>query len=107
MPLAHNLSKQITLHYQAIKLTKRKVTFAVIFPLDLTDNPEALPEGSKVITLSDRPEECQGLCLSPSEGWEEVELQLVKLLQLDSVWVGLLYRIGTDIEEFSQYLAKH
>lgn len=36
-----------------------------------------------------------------------MELKLVKLLQLDSMWVGLLYRIGTDIEEFSQYLVRH
>lgn len=53
LPFTHDLNKQITLHYQGIKLTKRKVTFAVTLPLEQANNPEVLPEGSKVITLCD------------------------------------------------------
>jgi hypothetical protein len=34
-------------------------------------------------------------------------VELIKHLQLDSVWVGLLYRIGTDVEEFESYMLKH
>lgn len=38
------------------------------------------------------------------EEFEHAKIELIKALQLDSVWVGLLYRIGTDVEEFQDYL---
>jgi hypothetical protein len=37
---------------------------------------------------------------------EYAKIELIKAFQLDSVWVGLLYRIGTDVEEFQDYLTK-
>lgn len=35
-----------------------------------------------------------------------LEKELIKRFQLDSVWVGLLYRIGVDVEELQDFLGK-
>lgn len=63
-----------------------------------------------MISVVDDPmvgQEGDSIRISGDTNWQEVEAELIKRLQLDSVWVGLLYRIGTDIYEFQQYLVEH
>ena len=95
------LEKEMSRHYQEIKLTKRIVTFVV---LNGPTNPELLPAGSRHVVLSENP--AFDFEVKIGEGVSEKELQsgLIRSLQLDSVWVGLLCRIGTDVDDFISHL---
>ena len=76
-------------------MTKRKVVFAVLLP---PDNPELPPAGSKMVRVTANPTQVDHIKYdleNESEG--DLEVELIKKFQLDSIWVGLLYRIGTDV----------
>jgi hypothetical protein len=55
-----DLPKTITNNYQEIKLTKRKIVFAVLVP---PDNPEVCPLGCKRIHLTAYPQSKDDLLL--------------------------------------------
>jgi len=68
--------------------------FAVLTP----DNPEAPPNGSKTIIYSDHADTNRNeIFIDKDIKIDEVVAQSVRLLKLDSVWVGFLSRIGTDV----------
>jgi len=52
IPHSEALQKNINEHYHEIKLTKRKVVFAVLLP---ADNPELPPAGSKMLRVTANP----------------------------------------------------
>ena len=71
------------------------------------DNPELPPVGSKVLRVTAYPTQVDHIkhdLENYSEG--DLQVQLIKKFQLDSIWVGLLYRIGTDVELLEEYLCK-
>jgi hypothetical protein len=96
-----DLQKAISSYYHDIKLTKRKIIFAVVVP---PENPEVCPIGCKRINLTPYPQSKEDLLLDETVEEGQLETELIKRFQLDSVWVGLVYRIGTDVEDLQEYL---
>lgn len=93
--------------YADIKLTKRKKTFAVLAPINAEENPESIPVGCKKILVTNCPDNKDNIFVSKDTNWEDIETELVYRLQLDSIWVGLLCRIGTSIEELVTHLVEY
>ena len=76
----------------------------IVSPLSGEDNPEAFPEGCKKITITASPLEPEDITVSELTNWEEIETELIERFQLNSVWVGLLCRLGTDLRELEAHL---
>ena len=102
-----DLSKEMNTHYTEIKLTKRKKIFAVLVPSNAENNPEILPLGCQKIIVTDCPQRKEDIAISKDINWKDIEVEFIYRLQLDSIWVGILCRIGTDIDDMLSHLVEY
>ena len=54
--------------------------------------------------ITDRPLESEDIAVTGLTNWGEVETELIERFQLNSIWVGLLCRLGTDLKELESHL---
>jgi hypothetical protein len=66
----------------------------------LSDESSTEPtiEGKKIrITTNKNSDSNDCVYVDESTDWNEIKIELIKRFHLDSVWIGMLSKIGTDI----------